>query len=373
MGAQEVTAARDAADAAALHASARDATGTDTAGQAPAGEAPAGEAPAGEAPGGPEAGARRVSGRPALALGAWAYDRGRIVPSAGPRLPLSTQALHYGTGVFEGIRAYRSATGLHLFRAHDHYERMLRACRVLRITLPGTADDLVAVTVDLLRRNGHEQDTYVRPLAHKLSLLPGAPPGVSLAEVSDALSVTTFDFPAHRAARGVRCTISSWRRPPRDALPVQAKITGGYVTGALAGDEARAAGCDDAILLDGAGNVAEATTANVFAVLGGRLVTPPATGDLLPGITRDTLITLCREAGFDVAERAVSPAELTAADEVFLSSTGHGVVPVLAVAGRDIGPGTPGPVATRAAALYDAATRAGAAARPDWLTRVVPG
>ncbi|GAU65724.1 putative branched-chain amino acid aminotransferase [Streptomyces sp. NBRC 110611] len=321
----------------------------------------------------PDAGAPEGTTAAVLGPGAWAYDRGRFVPSAGPSLPLSTQGLHYGTGVFEGIRAYRTDTGLSLFRAHDHYARLLRGCRVLRIDVPATAEELVRITVDLLRRNGHGDDTYIRPVAHKLSLLPGTPPGVSLAGVSDALSVTTFGFPAGGPTRGVRCAISSWRRPARDALPVQAKITGGYVNSALASDEARAAGCDDAILLDRAGRVAEASTANVFAVLGGRVVTPPATGDLLPGITRDTLLTLCREAGLDVAERPVSPADLLTADEVFLSSTGHGVVPVLAVSGRDIGPGTAGPVTARAAALYDTATRTGGGAHPEWRTPVAAG
>jgi branched-chain amino acid aminotransferase len=306
---------------------------------------------------------------PVLGLGTWAYDRGRFVRATEPRLPLGTQGLHYGTGVFEGIRAFRSASGLALFRARDHFERMLAACRVLRIAVPGTVEDLVEVTVGLLARNEHGADTYVRPLAHKLSLLPGAPPGVSLAAVSDALSITTHAFPAAGLAGAARCGLSSWRRPPRDALPASAKITGGYVTGALAADEARAAGWDDAILLDGGGNVAEASTANVFAVTGGRVLTPPATGDLLPGITRDTLLTLGREAGLDMAEREFGPAELLAADEVFLSSTGKGVVPVLAVSGRDIGPGEVGPVTTALATRYDAVTR-GRAGHADWLTPV---
>jgi len=309
---------------------------------------------------------------PVLGLGAWAYDRGRFVASTEPRLPLGTQGLHYGTGVFDGIRAYRSDTGLNLFRAHDHFDRMLRACRLLRIAAPGDADDLIGITVELLRRNGHDQDTYVRPLAYKLSLLPGAPPGVSLAAVSDAVSITTHAFPADGPNRGARCAISSWRRPPRDALPVPAKITGGYVTSALACDEARAAGLDDAILLDRTGNVAEASTANVFAVIGARVLTPPAGGDLLAGVTRDTVLTLGREAGLDVEERPLSPAELITADEVFLTSTGRGVVPVLAVSGRDIGSGRAGPVTTRVAALYDAATRAATGTHPDWLTPVVP-
>ncbi|MFE2724107.1 aminotransferase class IV [Kitasatospora sp. NPDC059327] len=312
--------------------------------------------------------------RSAMGLGEWAYDRGEFVSATAPRLTLSTQGLHYGTGAFEGIRAHRRGDGLFLFRARDHYERMLRACRILRITgVPDEVDDLIGITVELLRRNGHQGGAYVRPLVHKLALMPHMPPGVSLVGVSDALSITSFGFPTSRTVPGIRCMISSWRRPPRDAFPAQVKLTGGYVNCALASDEARAAGFDDAILLDQAGNVAEASTANVFAVLDGRIATPPDTGDLLPGITRDTLMTLCREAGMDVLERPLSPADLFTADEVFLSSTGKGVVSVLSLSGRGIGSGTVGPVATRAAALYDTAKSSTDGAHPEWLTPVTPG
>ncbi|MFI6055130.1 aminotransferase class IV [Streptomyces violascens] len=310
-----------------------------------------------------------------LGLGPWAYDRGEFVAATAPRLPLSTQGLHYGTAVFEGIRAYRSEHGLQLFRAREHYERLLRGCRILRITgIPSTAQELIDITVELLRRNAHEGDVYVRPVAHKLSLLPGTPPGVSLAGVSDALSLTTFGYPTSSGAAEVRCALSAWRRPSSDALPVQAKTAGGYVTSALACDEARAAGYDDAILLDRWGNVAEASTANVFVVRDGVLVTPPASGDLLPGITRDTVITLCRETGTTVLERTLSPADLYTADEVFLTSTGKGVASVVELSGRAIGSGTTGPVAARVAALYHTATtaRGGDVGHPEWLLTVTP-
>ncbi|MFI1411264.1 aminotransferase class IV [Streptomyces sp. NPDC020707] len=317
---------------------------------------------------------------PRLGLGEWAWDRGEFVPARAPRLSLSTQGLHYGTAVFEGIRAYRSGGRLRLFRAHEHYARMLRACRLLRITdIPRSVPELIDITVELLRRNAYDSDVYVRPLAHKLSLLPGTPPGVSLAGVSDALSITTFGYPTAGDVQEVSCLLSTWRRPSRDAFPAQAKIAGGYVTSALACDEARAAGYDDAILLDRAGNVAEATTANVFAVRDGILATPPDTGDLLAGITRDTVITLCREAGMTVLERPLSPTDLHIADEVFLTSTGKEVAAVVTLSGRDVGSGSVGPVTARVAALYRTVTRppdtrgrAADADRPAWLTAVTP-
>ncbi|WP_326654940.1 aminotransferase class IV [Streptomyces sp. NBC_01750] len=310
---------------------------------------------------------------PANTLGVWAYDRGEFVSAAEPRLPLSTQALHYGTGTFEGIRAYRSDRGLQLFRVREHYERMLRACRILRITdIPTEVEELIGITVELIRRNHHDGDVYVRPLAHKLALHPDTPPGVSLSGVSDGLSITTFGFPPYGIAKPARCGLSSWRRPPRDTLPTQHKITGGYVTSALASDEACAAGFDDALLLDNSGHVAEATTANVFAVAAGRVLTPPDTSDILPGITRDTLITLCRESGTEVIERALSPSDVFTADEVFLSSTGKGVVPVVSLAGRAIGNGAASEVTHRLAALYDAVTRHADGPHPEWRFPVDP-
>ncbi|WP_307962036.1 aminotransferase class IV [Salinispora arenicola] len=308
---------------------------------------------------------------PGLRLGRWAYHRGEVVPASDPQLPLSTQALHYGIGVFEGIRAYRSADGLFLFRAHDHYERMLRGCRTLRIPLPGKPGDLVDITVELLRRNAHDEDAYVRPVAYKLSLLPGMPPGVFLSGLSDAMSIISYSLPVERLGQGVRCVISSWRRPPRDTLPAQAKITGGYVTSAFATDEARAGGQDDAILLGPLGQRGRGD--NRQCLHGPRRLPghPPTTGDLLPGITRDTLLTLIREAGLPVAERSVQPAELISADEVFLCSTGKGVVPVLAVAGRDVGTGAIGPVTAEVRALYAAATTMPGGIHADWLTPVM--
>ncbi|QFR03004.1 branched-chain amino acid aminotransferase [Streptomyces phaeolivaceus] len=317
----------------------------------------------------------QLTGGSTLGLGAWAYDRGDFVPAASPRLPLSTQGLHYGTAVFEGIRAYAAPNGRHLFRVHEHYARMLRACRMLRMTgMPQSVDELVDITVELIRRNAHDDrlDVYVRPLAHKLSLLPGTPLGVSLAGVSDGLSIATYGFPPNRSPRPTRCVISSWRRPARDTLPAQAKIAGGYATSALASDEARSAGFDDAILLDRAGNVAEATTANVFVVANGVLRTPPATGDLLAGITRDTVITLCQEAGMAVLERPLSPMDLRTADEVFLTSTGKGVASVTSLSGKDIADGEVGPVTIRVAELYNTAATTSDGARRRWLTHLAP-
>ncbi|WP_329569730.1 branched-chain amino acid transaminase [Kitasatospora sp. NBC_01266] len=307
------------------------------------------------------------------AVAATAYHQGAFVPFTEAALPLTTQALQYGTGVFEGIRAHASADGgrLLLFRAHDHYERFLRSCRLLRIETPHTVDELVEITCELLQRNGTTTDTYLRPLGYKLALLPGTRPGVGLSGISDALSITGFPMGAYTPPGGIRCTVSSWVRPRSAAIPIHAKVTGGYVNNALAADEARAAGYDDAILLDGRGRVCEASTANVFAVRAGRLLTPPATADLLPGITRDTVLTLAADHGIEADEDELDVSDLHGADEVFLTGTGIGITPVNEVSGHPIGAGEPGPITRSIARHYARTIRGGGDPQHQhWLTPV---
>ncbi|MGI5506268.1 branched-chain amino acid transaminase [Lentzea sp. CA-135723] len=304
-------------------------------------------------------------------LGPVAYHRGEFVDARAAHLPLTTQGLHYGTGVFEGIRAHPLDSGdLAVFRLGDHLDRLLAGARLLRVDTGVTRELATEIVVELLRRNGFTADVYLRPLAYKLGLQPGTRPGVGLTGVSGALSIVVSRLGDYQPPAGLRCLISSWRRPARSAIPVRAKITGGYVNNALALDEARCAGFDDAILLDERGLVAEATTANVFVVRDGLLVTPPATGDRLPGITRDTVLTLAADLGIDRVEAELDSTDLLQAEEVFLTGTGCGVSPVIEVAGRPVGAGEPGPVGTALRETYDQTIRG---RRPDtrgWLTTV---
>jgi branched-chain amino acid aminotransferase len=308
-----------------------------------------------------------ASGTPAIAQ--VAYHDGEFVPLAQALLPVTTQALQYGTGVFEGIRAYaQNDGGLAVFRARDHYCRLLRSSRTLRIDPGHSVEELCDLTAELLRRIGTHEDMYIRPLAYKRALLPGQKPGVGLTGVSDALSVNAFRMGSYTDPAGIRCTISSWRRPSSDALPVRAKVTGGYVNNALAVDEARAAGCDDAILLNSRGQVAEASTSNVFAVVGGRLVTPPATADLLEGITRDTVVTLAADLLDTPTDfRDLGRDELAGADEVFLTGTGTEIVPVTELAGRPVADGAPGPLTTALMGAYRNVVRGAEPRYGHWL------
>jgi branched-chain amino acid aminotransferase len=301
-----------------------------------------------------------------------AYHGGQFVPIEDAHVPIMTQALQYGTGVFEGIRAYVQDDGGHaLFRAPEHFRRFLASCSMLRIEVGLSVDELCSLCVELLRRSEVPGDLYVRPLAYKFRLMPGTPPGVQLKGVSDAVSINAFAMGSYTNKSGIRCAISSWRRPPDYVLPARAKITGGYVNNAIALDDARAAGYADTILLNTRGQVAEASTSNVFAVRCGRLMTPPASADLLEGITRDTALALaCGVEGLTCSVSDLGREDLFTADEVFLTGTGAELVPVVEVAGQVIGSGRPGPVTSYLMSAYADVVRGRDPRYRDWLLPV---
>lgn len=320
------------------------------------------------------AGSRGQAATSSPAIAAVAYHNGEFVPLEAAQVPVTTQALQYGTGVFEGIRAYAGAGGgLALFRAPDHFARLLRSARALEIKIGLSVEDLCEVTAELLRRAGSSDDVYIRPIAFKSALLPGTPPGVQLRGVSDAFSMNAFRLPAPAGHSGIRCAISSWRRPGSGVFPVRAKVTGGYVNNALAVDEARAAGYADAILLNSRGQVAEASTSNVFAVINGHLVTPPAAADCLEGITRDTVAVLAAERFKVPTEfRDLSRDDLRNADEVFLTGTGTEIVPVTELAGRAVADGGPGALTKSLMHAYAEVVRGGNLHYGHWLQPVQP-
>ena len=281
------------------------------------------------------------------------YFNGRFLPAGEVHLPLLTHGLHYGTGVFEGIRAYYQPDGgeLLLFRATDHFDRMARNVRILQMTLPLPPAELTEVGAELIRLNAFITDVYLRPIAFKSATRVG----VTLpAEESFAMiAVPMGDYlDTHK---GLHCGVSSWRRLSDNAIPCRGKICGAYVNSALAAQEARDRGFDEAIFLNEAGAVAEGSAMNLFLV---RLITPDVTQGILEGITRDTMITLAREEmGIDTETRVVSRAELYVADEVFLCGTAAQIAPVTRIDGRPIGAGEPGPLTIDLQAMYDGVVR----------------
>jgi branched-chain amino acid aminotransferase len=297
----------------------------------------------------------------------WCYHGGEFVRLGAVRLSPATNALNYGTGVFEGIRAYWSEDRgtLQVLKLREHYERFEKSCRMLRVELPCTVEELCDITLEILRRNAPREDTYIRPLAYKAA----ASVGVKLA-VEDELSIFTVPMGNYVELTGLRVCVSSWRRTPDTAIPARGKFTGSYINTALAVDEAQRAGFDDAIFLTQDGHVSEASAANIFLMRKGGLVTPPVTADILEGITRDAVMELAqKELGMPVDKRDVDRTELYAADEVLLTGTGYQIAPVVEIDGRRIGTGEIGPVASRLQELYFKAARG---ENPDYAHWTVP-
>lgn len=298
------------------------------------------------------------------------YFGGQYVPLREARVGILTHALHYGTGVFEGLRAYWDEQGheLLLMRPHEHFERWKRNCGILRIEVAPSAEELSAITVQLLRRNGLRTDVYIRPLAYKSAERIGVS-----TDGHDAFALVALPYGEYlRSDRGLHACISSWRRLEDNAIPARAKICGAYVNSALASDDARRAGFDEAIMLNESGHVAEGSTSNFFMVRKGRLVTPPVTENVLEGITRNSVMELAeRELGMRVAERPIDRSELYVADELFLTGTAVGVAPVVRVDHRQVKDGTIGPIAGQLRHLYFEAAHGRLRDYRKWLVPVV--
>jgi branched-chain amino acid aminotransferase len=280
------------------------------------------------------------------------YFNKQFVPLSDAKVSIRTNALHYGSGVFEGIRAYWNAEEqqLFVFKLAEHYERMLRNCRVLKLNVEPDAKELCAITVELLRRNRSKEDTYIRPIAYFSS--EGL--GPKLVGYETGFAIYTIPLGDYiDTSSGIKVGVASWRRISDNTIPARCKITGGYVNSALAKTEALEQGYDEAIFLTQDGFVSEGSAENIFLVRSGTLITPDLSQDVLEGITRDTLLTLCRdELGLPVVERQVGRTELYAADEVFLCGTGAQVSPVVEVDRRPVGSGKIGPIATKIQQLY---------------------
>lgn len=297
-----------------------------------------------------------------------AYFRGRWMPLEEATVSIATHALNYGTGCFEGIRAYynKASDRLFLFRVREHYERFHASCRILRIEVPHSVDELCQLTVELLRRNPMRQDVYVRPLAFKADPVIK----VSLDGIADQFGLFAVPLGDYLPTQGIHVMVSPWRRIDDNAVPARAKITGSYINTAIAVSDAHAAGFDDCIFLNEDGHVSEGSAANLFMVRKGALVTPPVTDNLLEGITREVIFELARDQQIPVVERHIDRTELYVAEEVFLVGTGVQVVPVVSIDHRPVGEGRMGPITQSLQALYFATVRGENLRYQHWLTPV---
>jgi branched-chain amino acid aminotransferase len=281
-----------------------------------------------------------------------------------------THAFNYGTGCFEGIRAYWNAEQqqLYLLFLAEHYERLHRSCRILMINLPYSVEELCETTIELLRRNGWREDVYLRPLAFKSSEAIG----VKLHGLEDGFTLFGVPFGNYvDTNRALRVCTSSWQRIDDTVAPARSKVTGIYVNSALAKTEANLNGYDEALLLTADGHVSEGSGENIFMVMNGQLVTPPVSDDILVGITRAALIELAeRELGLKTIERSIDRSELYVADEVFMCGTGAQVAPIGELDRRPIGNGGIGPITQRIQELYFDAVRGKLERYRHWCTPV---
>jgi branched-chain amino acid aminotransferase len=299
----------------------------------------------------------------------YAFFKGQIVPIEDAKISIMTHGFNYGTGCFEGIRAYWNPIEeqLYIFKLLEHYERFLRSSRILMMNLPFTAQRLAEITVELVRLEGYREDTYIRPVAYKAD--EGI--GVKLHGLSEQVSIFATPFGRYIDSETAHAGVSSWRRVDDNCVPARAKITGAYINSALAKTEAVLNGYDEAIVLTQDGHVSEGSAENIFIVRDGILVTPPITDNILEGITRQVMLELAREElGLQVMERSIDRTELYVADEALLCGTGVQVVAITKVDHRPVGTGTLGPIVKALRELYFEVVRGKVRKYRRWCTPV---
>jgi branched-chain amino acid aminotransferase len=300
----------------------------------------------------------------------WVFFDGEFKQYRDVHLGLMTHALHYGTGCFEGIRAYWNPSQEQLFAIlmKPHFARLRNSAKILQIEIAHTDDEMIDATIEILRRNGYREDVYIRPLAFKSA----EEIGVRLHNLKESFAIYTAPFGAYvDVEKGIRCMVSSWRRIDDNAAPARAKVTGIYVNSALAKTEANQNGFDEAIVLTQDGHVSEGSAENLFMIRDGVLITPPASDNILEGVTRKVIMELgADDLGLQVVERSIDRSELYIADEVFLCGTGAQVSPVLEIDRRVVGDGEMGPITRELQKLYFDICYGRVEERLDWLTPI---
>ncbi len=302
----------------------------------------------------------------------YAFFQKQFMPLPEAKIGILTHALHYGTACFEGIRGNWDSTQERfcIFRLQDHYKRMFDGCRILKINLTYSIDEVCQLTKELLERSGYRENVYIRPLAYKSSEALG----VRLHNLEDDFLIVMTTLPTYLdIVNGVRCCTSSWRRVDDTMIPPRGKICGIYVNSALAKTEAQESGFDEAILLTQDGHVCEGSGENIFLVLGEELVTPPSSDNILMGITRDTVIKLAKnELGIDTIERQVDRSELYVAEECFFTGTAANIAPILEIDHRPIGTGDPGKITAKLQKLFAEVMLGRNPKYHDWYFLVFP-
>jgi branched-chain amino acid aminotransferase len=294
---------------------------------------------------------------------------GKLVPWEDAKVHVLTHTLHYGLGVFEGIRCYKGGSGTTVFRLQEHAARLLRSAHVVQMKIPFSQKEIADAVIETVREN-HLDEGYIRPLA----FIGYGEMGLYAKDAPIHLSIAVWPWGTYLGdeglKRGIRVTVSSFTRHHVNISLTRAKVTGYYVNSQLAKREAKEAGFDEAVLLDTDGYVTEGPGENIFIVQNGILKTTPMTSSILEGITREAILELARERDIQVSENRFTRDDLYLADEAFFTGTAAEVTPIREVDGRTIGTGKPGPVTQALQTAFFDIVRGKSGDHPEWLTPV---
>jgi branched-chain amino acid aminotransferase len=297
------------------------------------------------------------------------WHNGELVAWEDAKVHVLTHGLHYGTGVFEGIRAYDTEQGTAIFRFQDHLERLYRSAELYYMPIPYTREELRSATHELIVANDM-RECYIRPIAFR----GYGEMGINPLEAPVEVSIAVWSWGAYLGDEGkrdgIRAKVSSWRRISHDALIPHSKACGQYLNSVLAKIESTKAGYQEAILLDSHGYVCEGSGENIYVVRDGRVLTPPQTASILDGINRKSVLAIAQDLGYEVIERDLARAELYLADEVFMSGTAAELVPVREIDDHTIGDGTPGPITRELQRVFDDALHGRDPRYLPWLDAV---
>lgn len=303
----------------------------------------------------------------------WIWQNGELVEFEKATVHVLSHALHYGSGVFEGIRCYETPQGPAVFRLPDHARRLVVSAKMYRMEIPWSQEEIEEAILHTIRANELHQ-CYIRPLV----IRGFSPLGLGVNPLRSPVEMIIATWPwgkylgVEALERGVDVCVSTWTRPAPNALPSMAKATGNYLNGQLIKMEAISNGFAEGIALDGQGYVSEGSGENVFLVSRGTLYTPPMSASLLPGITRHSVIELAREMGVEVREQVIPRGMLYACDELFFVGTAAEITPIRSVDKITVGAGKPGEITRRLLKEYLAIAEGRAADRHGWLTHVAP-
>lgn len=293
---------------------------------------------------------------------------GRLVDFPDARIHVLNHTLHYGVGVFEGIRAYSTPHGPAIFRLSDHVSRLITSARIYHMEIPYSAEQIEKAILDTQAANDIVP-SYIRPIVYR------GEPALGVKNLAGKVSLAVAAIPAKKylgegSEAGVRAKISPFRKPHSDALPTFAKTSGNYISSYLAGVDAMKDGYDEAILLDQNGYVSEGTGENIFVVRDEKVYTPGLESDILVGVTRKTILQVAADLGYPVVEKLLSLNELLTADEAFFTGTYAEIAPIKEISHYPIGKRAPGPVTREIVAVFQKAIHGEVPKYAHWLTQV---